>query len=197
MMEEDESLMNCIPINEFNRGDEIGSRIPASNSRISIFAELVRQRYENNRSRRMIVAIWNKSARHSRATPEIRLQVTNLTRQTVLASCVEVAGNGEKRRRGLLGRDRLSFGEGLWIIPCEAVHTIGMRFPIDLVYLDRAHRIKKVRTGVSPWRLSACLSAHSVLELAGGTLRDSQSRPGDRLEFSPAIEPGKCTTDML
>ena len=118
--------------------------------------------------------------------PEIRLRVSNLTRQTVLASSAELADKGEKRRKGLLGRPQLSPGQGLWILPCEAVHTFGMQFPIDLVYLDRNHRIKKVRSNVPPWRLSACLTAHSVLELASGTIRDTQTKPGDKLEFSSA-----------
>jgi uncharacterized membrane protein (UPF0127 family) len=119
----------------------------------------------------------------------MRLRVSNLTRHTLLASSAELADRGEKRRKGLLGRERLLPGEGLWILPCEAVHTFGMRFPIDLVYLDRHHRIKKVRSNVPPWRLSACLAAHSVLELASGTIRDTQTKPGDRLEFSSAPSP--------
>jgi uncharacterized membrane protein (UPF0127 family) len=124
-------------------------------------------------------------ARRSEATPEIRLQVTNLTRRTVLATCVEVADKGEKRRKGLLGRECLSPGEGLWIVPCESVHTFFMRFPIDLVYLDRKKRIRKLRSGVAPWRLSACFSAYSVLELAAGAIRNTQAQPGDTLEFLP------------
>ena len=126
---------------------------------------------------------WLTSPRN---TPDIRLRVSNLTRQTVLASAAELANKGEKRRKGLLGRNKLSPGQGLWILPCEAVHTFGMQFPIDLVYLDRNHRIKKVRSNVPPWRLSACLTAHSVLELASGTIHQTQTRPGDKLEFSSA-----------
>ena len=94
-----------------------------------------------------------------------------------------------KRNKGLLGRDRLSPGEGLWIIPCEAVHTFWMRFPIDLVYLDRKKRIRKLASEVPPWRLSACLWAHSVLELPPGTIRNTQTQLGDRLEFSIAPMP--------
>jgi uncharacterized membrane protein (UPF0127 family) len=124
-----------------------------------------------------------------RETPDLRMRVCNLTRQTVLANCAEVADKGEKRRKGLLGRERLAPGEGLWILPCEAVHTFGMRFPIDLVYLDRQHRVKNIKCAVPPWRLSACLSAHSVLELASGAIRATQTRPGDRLEFSSAPAP--------
>jgi hypothetical protein len=123
------------------------------------------------------------------STPDRRLQVTNPARSTVLATRLEVADSGPKRNKGLLGRERLDSGEGLWIVPCESVHTFFMRFPIDLVYLDRKNRIKKVRSTVGPWRLSACLSAHSVLELPAGTIRNTQTQPGDTLEFSPASEP--------
>src|SRR5580658_6350501 len=80
------------------------------------------------------------------AAPQGRLRVANLTRETVLASCLEVANHGSNRMKGLLGRDGLAPGEGLWIKPCEAVHTFGMRFAIDLVYLDRKKRIRKVKS---------------------------------------------------
>jgi len=115
-------------------------------------------------------------------------RVVNVTRQTVLADRLEVANQGATRRKGLLGRSGLEAGEGLWIRPCEAVHTFFMNFPIDLVYLDRAHRIRKVRKSVPAWRLSACLSASSVLELPSGCIDATQSRCGDKLEFcSPRL----------
>jgi len=129
---------------------------------------------------------------HRPAMSETRLRISNLTRQVELAHCVDVADQGAKRRKGLLGREMLSAGEGLWIVPCESVHTFGMQFPIDLVYLDPDKRVKKVRSDVHPWRLSACLSAHSVLELASGSIRRTQTKPGDRLEFSLAILPSDC-----
>jgi uncharacterized protein len=111
-------------------------------------------------------------------------QAVNLTRGTVLATQLELAGTGESRRKGLLGRESLLPGEGLWIAPCESVHTFFMRFAIDLVYLDRKHRVKKVRDGVGPWRLSACFSAHSVLELPAGTIRSSRTECGDTVEIT-------------
>jgi uncharacterized protein len=115
----------------------------------------------------------------------IYLQVTNCTRGTVLATVLEVADSAPKRTRGLLGRDGLGSGEGLWIIPCESVHTFFMRFAIDLVYLDRKNKVKKVRSAVGPWRISACLWAHSVLELPAGTIRSTRTEPDDVLEFHP------------
>lgn len=135
----------------------------------------------------IISALRGQPASQRLVAHNIRLAVTNRTRNTVLATRLEVADSAAKRSKGLLGRDGLAPGEGLWIIPCESVHTFFMRFPIDLIYLDRKHRIKKVRSAVSPWRLSACLSAHSVLELPVGTIQDTKSQPGDLLEFSPAF----------
>jgi len=114
-----------------------------------------------------------------------RLRAVNVTRGTELTTNAEVARSGGKRSKGLLGRKGLAPGEGLWIVPCEAIHTFFMQFDIDLIYLDRKHRIKKVASGIHPWRISACLSAYSVLELPSGTVRKSQSRPGDMVEFSP------------
>lgn len=114
------------------------------------------------------------------------LRVRNVTRQTVLATGLEVARSGPRRRKGLLGRAGLAQGEGLWIVPCESVHTFFMRFPIDLVYLDRKHRVRKVRNAVGAWRLSACFTAHSVLELPAGTARATGTLRGDALEFTPA-----------
>jgi uncharacterized membrane protein (UPF0127 family) len=128
----------------------------------------------------------NGFSSHGRSLRDFRLRVSNQTRNTVLATSMEVANTDSKRRKGLLGREGLSSGGGLWICPCEAVHTFWMRFPIDLVYLDRKNRIRKLVDEVRPWRLSACLRAHSVLELPSGTIRATQTQPGDILEFSVA-----------
>jgi len=123
----------------------------------------------------------------SQSIPETRLRVTNLARNTVLATCLEQARTGAARRKGLLGRNELPTGGGLWIVPCESVHTFWMQFPIDLVYMDRKKRIKKLRSNVPPWRLSACLSAHSILELPAGTIKSTLTQVGDMLEFSPSF----------
>ena len=136
---------------------------------------------------RWVPGLGGQNARQRNPTLDVRLQVKNLTRQTLLANRLEVADSGAKRNKGLLGRKGLLPGEGLWILPCESVHTFGMQFSIDLVYLDRKLRIRKVRSNVAPWRISACFSARSVIELPAGTIRDTQSRVGDLLEFSAAL----------
>jgi uncharacterized membrane protein (UPF0127 family) len=110
--------------------------------------------------------------------------VRNDTRKTLVAEFAEIADSSTTRQRGLLGRNGLANGEGLWIVPCEAVHTMGMRFPIDVLYLDRKRKVRKVRRVLMPWRFSMCLVAHSVLELPAGTADRSQTEPGDQLSFS-------------
>jgi uncharacterized membrane protein (UPF0127 family) len=107
--------------------------------------------------------------------------VRNHTRNTVLGDAVELADTSETRRVGLLKHERLEPGSGLWIVPCESVHTFFMKFPIDLVYLDKQRKVRKVRHAVPAWRLSACLTAHSILELPAGTAEKSGTLPGDEL----------------
>jgi uncharacterized membrane protein (UPF0127 family) len=116
-----------------------------------------------------------------------RLRIQNLTQNTEIASCAEVADTASARNKGLLGRSSLPDGGGLWITPCESVHTFFMKFPIDLVYIDRNKVVKKVRNRVGPWRLSACFSAHSILELPAGAAERSQTRCGDQIQISPAV----------
>ena len=94
-----------------------------------------------------------------------------------------MADTSAKRRTGLLKHERLNPGEGLWIVPCESVHTFFMKFPIDLVYLDKQKKVRKVRHRVPAWRLSVCLSAHSILELPAGTLEQTGTQVGDELEI--------------
>ena len=105
----------------------------------------------------------------------------NHTRNTVLGDAVELADTSETRRVGLLKHARLEPGSGLSIVPCESVHTFFMKFPIDLVYLDKHRKVRKVRHAVPAWRLSACLTAHSILELPAGTAEKSGTLPGDEL----------------
>jgi hypothetical protein len=129
----------------------------------------------------------SSSAGSSPPNPGTRLRIFNLTRQTELASCAELADHGAARNKGLLGRASLPAGTALWIVPCESVHTFFMKFPIDLIYIDRNKRVKKVRSNVGPWRLSACLSAHSIIELPAGVAEHTQTLPGDQLQLSPAV----------
>ena len=113
----------------------------------------------------------------------MKIAVRNVTRNTTLADAAELADTSARRRTGLLKHDRLEPGQGLWIVPCESVHSFFMKFAIDLVYLDRKKRVKKVRHRMVPWRLSACLSAHSILELPAGVVEATRTQAGDQIEI--------------
>ena len=70
--------------------------------------------------------------------------------------------------RGLLGRSSLPSGEGLLLKPAGSVHTFFMRFPIDVVFLDRDRKVVGVRHGLRPWRVAGARHAVAALELPAG-----------------------------
>ncbi len=111
------------------------------------------------------------------------MQVKNVTRGVLLASSAVAAKDSRSRRTGLLKHDHLAAGEGLWIVPCEAVHTFGMKFAIDVLFLSRSKKVLKIRKQMGLRRISMCLRAHSVLELPAGVLEATGTAPGDQLEF--------------
>lgn len=112
-----------------------------------------------------------------------RLKVRNPAQDTMLADRADIANTSKTRKIGLLKHASLERGEGLWITPCEGVHTIGMKFPIDVLFLDKKRKVLKVRAAMPKWRISACLFAHSVLELPSGTAAATRTTAGDQLEF--------------
>lgn len=109
--------------------------------------------------------------------------VRNRDRQSTLATRVTIAGTSRERRIGLKGHAALPSDAGLWIAPCEAIHTFGMRMAIDAVFLDQNFRVRKIRSGIPPRRIAFSIRAHSVLELAAGATAKSLTRTGDQLEF--------------
>ena len=117
-----------------------------------------------------------------------RLKVRNLTRSSVLATEAGIADTSAARCVGLLQHTSLPPGHGLWIVPSEGIHTFGMKFAIDVIFLGRKKKVLKVRHRMGPRRLSLCLWAHSVLELPGGTLEATGTERGDQLEFEQIPE---------
>jgi uncharacterized membrane protein (UPF0127 family) len=109
--------------------------------------------------------------------------VRNITRGVVLADSADLADTSAKRRTGLLKHSELKPGEGLWIVPCESVHSFFMKFTIDVLYLDRARKVRGLRNRMKPWRVSACLPAHSVLELPAGMIEQTGTLKGDQLSL--------------
>jgi uncharacterized membrane protein (UPF0127 family) len=83
----------------------------------------------------------------------------------------------------LLKHTSLPEGEGLWIAPCEGVHTFAMKFAIDVIFLSKKRVVLKTRKNMVKRRIAFCLRAHSVLELPEGMIDKTQTQPGDQLEF--------------
>lgn len=82
---------------------------------------------------------------------------------------IRCAASFRERALGLLGTSHLARDEGLLIRPCGAIHTFGMRYAIDVVFLDRRGCILAVRAELPPWRFALCRQARAVLELAAGS----------------------------
>jgi uncharacterized protein len=113
--------------------------------------------------------------------------------RSAVALEVEVAATRATRRRGLLGRERLGATEGLLLSPCKAVHTVGMRFPIDVIFIDRDGRAVRIVPALAPWRIAMSARAKAVIELAAGQAAASDIRVGDLLYLAPAPPPRKHT----
>lgn len=113
----------------------------------------------------------------------LAIKVYNRTRNAILAERAAVANTSQLRRTGLLKHESLPEGEGLWIVPCEAIHTFGMKFAIDVLFLSKKRVVKKQRRDMAKRRISICLTASSVLELPAGTLEKTGTEKGDQLEF--------------
>ncbi len=114
----------------------------------------------------------------------------NRTRQSYLATRLRVAGTHWSRLRGLMGIGPETFpaGDGLWIVPSRGVHSFAMRFPIDIIYLDREKVVVYAKANLRPWRVAPVnMKASSVLELPNNTLHSTGTLVGDRVE----IEMGK------
>ncbi len=120
-------------------------------------------------------------------TADRRGYAFNKTRQTFLASQLQTADSHWKRLKGLLGTPETVFtaGKGLWIVPCHGVHTFGMRYAIDVVYLDSGHRVVHLEEHVKPWRMTPIrIEAETVMELPAHTIWNTQTRLGDEVEIS-------------
>ena len=109
-------------------------------------------------------------------------RVLNEAGEVVVERC-SVADKPWSRMRGLLGRDGLGSGEGLLLRPCGSVHTFFMRFPIDVVFLDRELGVVAVSPEVPPWRTARAKGAKVTLELAAGEAARRGIAPGLQLRL--------------
>lgn len=116
----------------------------------------------------------------------MKVRVVNQTRRAVLASRCEVARTFFSRGRGLLGRTSLPEGSGLLIEPCNSIHMLFMRFPIDAIFVDRYGNVVALYPSLPPWHLYAGHRyARYVLELPAGVIATTQTAIGDQIVIQP------------
>ena len=104
----------------------------------------------------------------------------------VICERCEVPENAFGRMRGLLGRDGLEPGAGMLIDRAPSVHMFFMRFPIDVVFLDRDWRVVGIRHGLRPWRMAGARGAVAALELPAGAAAAAGIDAGDVLALDDA-----------
>ncbi|MBI5343578.1 MAG: DUF192 domain-containing protein [Deltaproteobacteria bacterium] len=108
----------------------------------------------------------------------------NRTRGEFLGDRIGLARNFLERARGLLGRRPPGEGGGLWIAPCRCVHTFGMSFPIDVLFLDGTGRVVGLHPNLPPGRLTRYYpGAAGALELPAGVVPRTNTARGDLVEF--------------
>ena len=103
--------------------------------------------------------------------------------ESVVVGHVRRTSSAFERMRGLLGHAPLALDHGLWIAPCNSVHTAFMGYPIDVVFLDRALVVMHIETALAPWRSAWRLRARSTLELAAGGAAAAELEIGQRLRW--------------
>ena len=112
------------------------------------------------------------------------MPAVNLTKNTWLATTVRKADNFLTRLVGLLRRTSLGPEEALWLIPSKGVHTFGMRFPIDIIFLNEDNKVIHTVRDLAPNRISRLqFRSRSILELPQGSIQKSATAVGDQIEI--------------
>ncbi len=115
------------------------------------------------------------------------MTAVNRSRGVTIAERVRLADSFASRLAGLLVGPPLGPGEGLWLVPTNGVHTMGMRYPIDVLFLDKAHTVVACFHVLAPWRTALPVQgAFSCLELPAGTIARTGTLNGDQLKMEPA-----------
>ena len=115
---------------------------------------------------------------------QVRLRVENVSKNTTLGENIKIADSSLRRMVGLLGTPHLEPQSGLLILPTQAIHTFGMKYPIDVVFLDRGRRVVGMRSAVKPWRLTPIFwRAECVVELPAGVIEATRTEVGDQLSW--------------
>lgn len=116
----------------------------------------------------------------------ISWKALNITRNSMLGDRILPAENFRSRLKGLLGTEALPDGQGLWISPCTSVHSFGMRYEIDLIFLDREERVLETYCYFGRNRITRPIrKAKGVLELPPGTIYKTDTQKGDMVRLTP------------
>ena len=121
--------------------------------------------------------------------PKEKYCVYNQTRESFLSLGVAAADTTIARLKGLIGKLTMGLDEGLWVVPSRGIHTVGVLFPLDLIYLDESYKVIHAVESFPSFRISPIIAqAASVLELPTHTIYSSQTQPGDQLVICVAEE---------
>ena len=113
-----------------------------------------------------------------------RLTAINVTRGVRLTECGRIADTFSTRLVGLLRDRQIEYGDGLWIMRCNSIHSFAMRFVFDAIFLDNGLKVVRLYPEMKPWRISKIVfSAHSVLELPAGLISQTATGLGDQFEM--------------
>jgi uncharacterized protein len=107
----------------------------------------------------------------------------NVTKGVAIASELEIATSFAARSQGLLGRSGLKPDTGLLIDPCSSIHMWFMRFPIDVVFLDKKNRVVGLKRNVKPWGMAWSWRGTKTIELPVGVIAATRTQIGDIVAF--------------
>ena len=107
--------------------------------------------------------------------------IENITRNTIIATDAQLANTFFTRLKGLLGTEHLTFGSGLVIQPCYSIHTVGMKYRIDALFMDQQDRVMKCVMNMPAGKFSICSNSRYVIELPAGTIAATGTSLGDIL----------------
>ena len=111
------------------------------------------------------------------------MQIMNISNNTVLAYSAKIADTFISRLKGLLGTASLPARQCLVIKPCSSVHTFGMKYSLDIVFMDKNNRVLRIVSNLPPNRIACCSGGSYVLEFAGGSLEAAEITVGDYLQI--------------
>lgn len=110
------------------------------------------------------------------------IKLINTNNNQIIGNKISYANTPYRRFIGLMGKKSLEDGEGIFLTPCNSIHMMFMKFPIDIIFLDRKNKILHITENIQPWKISRIVfMAQSVLELPVGTVQKTQTKIGDIL----------------